>query len=169
MRSQQFYGRCVSLLLLFSLNAAACIQPIAAPPSAAAPASDPVVVFDAFHAAVNTHDVDEALSFFADDAVAHFPNSEFPNSPPPNVFTGKAEIRTWLETDSKDNIHVEVENTKLSGDTVSATASVDLDSLPPDLILVGPVEITVKNGKITSFTHTLNDETLEKLAALEAE
>jgi ketosteroid isomerase-like protein len=130
--------------------------------------NDPIAVFDAFHAAINAHDLDKALSFFADDAVVHFPNSEFPNSPPPNVFTGATEIRTWLEIDAKDNIHVEVENTKLSGDTVSATASVDLDSLPPDLLLVGLVEITVKNGKITSFTHTLNDETLAKLAALES-
>src|SRR5688500_11041798 len=105
MRSQRFYGRCVSLLLLFSLNAAACIQPIAAPPSAAAPASDPVAVFDAFNAAVNAHDVDAALAFFADDAVARLPEQ-----PPLGVHRGKDEIRTWLETDVNDNIHVEIEN-----------------------------------------------------------
>lgn len=139
---------------------------LAAPPAASV--NDPITVFDAFHAAVNAHDVDKALSFFADDAVVHFPNSEFPNSPPPNVFTGATEIRTWLEIDAKDNIHVEVENINISGDTVSAIANVDVDSLPLDLILVGPVEVTVKNGKITSFTHTLNDETLAKLAALES-
>lgn len=118
-------------------------------------------IFDAFNTAVNAHDVDKALSFFAEDAVA-----QFPNQPPPNINKGSAQIRTWLENDAKDNIHVEIENSKTSGDTVSATAKVDVDSLPPDLILVGTVEVTVKDGKITSFTYTLNDETVAKLAAL---
>jgi hypothetical protein len=86
-----------------------------------------------------------------------------------NVHQGHDEIRAWLENDVNDNIHVEIENTQTSGDTVSATASVDVDSLPPDLILVGTVEVTVKEGKITSFSYTLDDETLEKLAALESE
>jgi hypothetical protein len=117
-------------------------------------------IFDAFNTAVNAHDVDKALSFFADDATV-----QFPNQPPPNVFKGATEIRNWLENDAKDNIHVEIENTKTSGDTVSATAKVDVDSLPPDLILVGTVEATVKNGKITAFSYTLNDETLAKLQA----
>jgi hypothetical protein len=124
---------------------------------------EPVGIFDAFNAAVNAHDVDKALSFFADDAAV-----QFPNQPPPNLFKGSAEIRTWLENDAKDNIHVEVENTKTSGDTISATAKVAVDSLPPDLMLVGTVVVTVKNGKITSFTYTLNDETLAKLAALKS-
>jgi hypothetical protein len=36
------------------------------------------------------------------------------------------------------------------------------------LILLGTVEVTVKNGKTPSFTYTLNDETLAKLAELES-
>lgn len=123
----------------------------------------PTAVFDAFNATVNTHDVDKALSFFAEDATV-----QFPNQPSSNQSTGHDEIRTWLANDAKDNIHVEIENAKTSGDTVSATAKVDVDSLPPDLILVGTVEVTVRNGKITSFSYTLNDETLAKLAALES-
>ena len=119
-------------------------------------------VFDAFNAAVNAHDVDAALALFAEDAVA-----EFPNQPPPNVYTGTDEIRAWLENDVKDNIQVEIEDAKTSGDTVSATGKVHVDSLPPDLTLVGAVEVIGKDGKITSFSYTLDDETLAKLAALE--
>jgi hypothetical protein len=151
----------------YDINYKITVDPtMALPEGAPAPVAlviEPVGVFDAFNAAVNAHDVDQALSFFADDAIA-----QFPNQPPPNVYTGRDEIRTWLETDAQDNIHVEIENAKTAGDTVSATAKVAVDSLPPDLILVGTVEVTVKNGKITSFSYTLNDETLEKLAALEA-
>jgi hypothetical protein len=119
-------------------------------------------VFDTFNAAVNAHDVEKALSFFADDAVA-----SFPGQPPPNVNKGLDEIRTWLEDDIANNIHVEIENSNASGDTVKATAKVQVDSLPPDLTLVGTVEVTVKDGKITSFTYTLDAETLAKLAELE--
>lgn len=119
-------------------------------------------VFDAFNAAVNAHDVDKALSFFADDATA-----QFPNQPQPNQFTGSAEIRIWLENDAQDNIHVEIEDVQTSGDRVSATAKVDVDSLPPDLILVGTVEVMVKGGKIMSFAYTFNEDTLAKLQALQ--
>lgn len=125
---------------------------------------EPVGIFDAFNAAVNAHDVDKALSFFAEDATV-----QFPNQPPPNQFTGSAEIRTWLETDAKDNVQVALEEIKTAGDTARATAKVTADSLPPDLVLVGTVAVTVVDGKITSFSYTLDDETLAKLAALEAE
>ena len=115
-------------------------------------------VFDAFNAAVNAHDVDAALALFADDAVA-----EFPNQPPPNLHTGTDEIRTWLESDIANNIQVEVSDVKTAGDTVTAIGKVTVDGLPPDVVLQGTVEVTVKDGKITSFTFTLDDETLEKL------
>jgi hypothetical protein len=158
MRNQWLISRMIALLLLLSLSMAACIQPIAAPPTMST--NTPITVFDAFNAAVNAHDVDKALSFFADDATA-----QFPNQPPPNQFTGSAEIRTWLESDAKDNAQVVLEAIKTAGNTVSATAKVTADSLPPDLILVGTVEVTVVDGKITSFTYTLNDETMAKLQA----
>ena len=35
-------------------------------------------------------------------------------------------------------------------------------------VWVQEIKATVKNGKITSFIYTLNDETLAKLAALES-
>jgi hypothetical protein len=133
-------------------------------PTAAAGLQQPEDVFDAFTAAVNAHDVDTALGFFADDAIV-----ELPDEPPPNVFTGAAEIRSWLERIAQDNIHVEIEDLMASGDTVTATAYVDVDSLPPDLVLRGTVEATVQDGEITSFSNTLDEETLQKLEALQSQ
>ena len=132
------------------------------PPAPVELVQQSTAVFDAFNAAVNAHDGDLALSFFAEDAVARFPSQ-----PPPNVNKGLDEIRTWLEDDIANNIHVEIENSNASGDSVKATAKVHVDDLPPDLTLVGTVEVIVKDGKITSFTYTLDDATLARLAELE--
>ena len=122
-----------------------------------------VTVFDSFHAAVNSHDVDKQLSFFADDAVA-----QFPNQPEPNRYVGKDEIRTWLESDAKNNIHVETSGVKTSGDTITATSKLTMDDLPPDMVLDGTVEMTITNGTIQSFTFTLSDESIDMLKALES-
>lgn len=140
-------------------------------PALAAPEGEPapvalvpelVSVFDNFNAAVNAHDVDKALSYFADDAVAGFPN----NLPEPTSFTGKDELRTWLATDAANNIHVETTGEKTSGDTVTATVTLTEDDLPPDFALVGTAEAVVQDGKIQTFTYTLSDATLEQLKAL---
>ena len=76
-------------------------------------------------------------------------------------------IRTWLESDIANNIQVEVTDVKTAGDTVTAIGKVTVDGLPPDLVLQGRVEVTVKDGKVTSFSFTLDDETLAKLKAAE--
>lgn len=121
-----------------------------------------ITVFDGFNAAVNAHDVDKALSYFADDAVASFPN----NLPEPTRFAGKDELRNWIETDAGHNIHVEVSGEKTSGDTVTATVTLTEDDLPPGFALEGSVEAVVQDGKIQSFTYTLSDATIEQLKAL---
>src|SRR5688500_4184054 len=118
MRNKWCVRPVVLLMFLLSLSVAGCIELITAP--ASAPANDPMAVFDAFNAAVNAHDVDAALGFFADDAVA-----QLPSQPPPNVFTGKTEIRNWLERDSARNIHVVIADAQVAGDTVTGTARVD--------------------------------------------
>lgn len=121
-----------------------------------------VSVFDAFNAAVNAHEVDKQLSFFADDAVA-----SFPNQPEPNRYAGKDEIRTWLETDADNKIHVETSGVKTSGDTVTATAKLTMADLPPGMTIEGTVKVTVQDGKIQTFTFTLSDATVEQLKTLQ--
>jgi LPXTG-motif cell wall-anchored protein len=126
-----------------------------------AQATDPQTVFNQFHAAVNAHDVDAALAFFADDAVV-----QFPNQPPPNVFRGTAEIRTWLQGDADQHIQVATEQLKVEGDKLTWIAKVDVDDVRAlGITIEGPVEAVVQNGKIKSFAFTLSDATLAKLAA----
>jgi LPXTG-motif cell wall-anchored protein len=130
-----------------------------------AQATDPKSVFDGLHAAVNAHDVDAALAFFADNAVV-----QFPNQPPPNVFRGKTEIRAWLQGDADQNIQVQTEQFEVAGEKMTWIAKVDVDDLRPlGITIEGPVEAVVQNGKITSFTFTLSQETLAKLQAATAQ
>ena len=133
--------------------------------SASAQPTDPRAVFDAFHAAVNAHDVDAALAFFADDAVV-----EFPNQPPPNVFRGTQEIRAWLQGDADQNIAVQTENVQVAGEHITWTVRVDIADLRPlGITLVGSAEATVREGKFTTFSFTLSDETLAQLQAIPAQ
>lgn len=119
-------------------------------------------VFNAFNATVNAHNVDAALAFFAEDAVARFPNQ-----PLPNLYTGKEEIRKWLSADAAQNIHVEASEVQVEEDKVTAVARVNVDDLrPQEITLEGAVEVTVQEGKITSFSYTLSEETLEEQMAL---
>jgi LPXTG-motif cell wall-anchored protein len=128
---------------------------------ARAQVTDPVSVFTAFNAAVNAHDVDAALSFFADDAVV-----QFPNQPPPNIHRGTQEIRAWLQADAAQHIHVQTDNIQVLGDRVTGIGKVAVDSLQPlGITLEGPVEAVIQGGKITSFTFTLSQDTLAKLQA----
>jgi ketosteroid isomerase-like protein len=127
-------------------------------------ANDPAAVFNAFNTAVNAHDVEAAVAFFADDAVV-----QFPNQPPPNTYRGSAEIRAWLQADADQNISVQTEQVQVEGDRVSCLGKVDIDALRPlGITLVGPAEAVVQGGKITSFTFTLNDDTLARLQAIQA-
>ena len=104
-----------------------------------AQATDPKSVFDGFHAAVNAHDVDAALAFFADDAVG-----QFPNQPPPNVFRGTAEIRTWLQGDANQHIQVATEQLNVAGDKLTWIAKVDVDDVRAlGITIEGPVEAVV--------------------------
>jgi hypothetical protein len=129
-----------------------------------AQAADPKTMFDQFHAAVNAHDVEAALAFFADDAVV-----EFPNQPPPNVYRGTAEIRAWLQGDAAQHIQVKTEQFNVAGDRLSWIAKVDTDDLRAlGVTAEGVVDAVLQDGKLKSFAFTLSDATLAKLAAATA-
>jgi SnoaL-like domain len=130
-----------------------------------AQATDPKSVFDGFHAAVNAHDVDAALAFFADDAVV-----QFPNQPPPNVYRGKAEIHAWLQGDANQHIQVKTEQLKVAGDRLSWIAKVETDDVRPlGITIEGPAEAVIQGGKFKSFSFTLSDATLAKLQGATAQ
>jgi hypothetical protein len=129
-----------------------------------AQATDPEAVFNAFHAAVNAHDVDAALAFFADDAVV-----QFPNQPPPNVHRGTSEIRAWLQGDADQHIQVTTEQLAVAGDKLTWIAKVITDDVRGSgIVIEGPAEAIIQGGKIKSFSFTLSDATLAKLQAAPA-
>jgi hypothetical protein len=126
-----------------------------------AQAADPEAVFNLFHTAVNAHDVDAALAFFAHDAVV-----QFPNQPPPNIYRGKAEIRAWLQGDADQHIQVTTEQLNVAGDKLTWIAKVVTDDVRRlGIVIEGPAEAVVQGGKIKSFAFTLSDATLAKLQA----
>lgn len=114
--------------------------------------------------AVNAQDLDAALKLFAEDAVV--------NSGGPAPFSGKEEIRGWLEGMFADNFHLEIEIVEVSEDRVVEQDTMTMDSLGELGLtsLQGTSEITVQGGKITALDFAFSEESAAELqiAILEA-
>ncbi len=115
-------------------------------------AHDPWSVIHALDEACNAHDLETAISFFADDAMAR-------HTPPPDgvgVYHGKEQIRSWFEPQIP-GFHVDARDHHTSGDTVRWSAMVTHDVLQ-QMGQKQPVEAhneaVVRDGKIVSFTVT---------------
>ncbi|MEK9149939.1 MAG: nuclear transport factor 2 family protein, partial [Candidatus Desantisbacteria bacterium] len=122
-----------------------------------------VSLITALQEGANAHkDIDAMVNLFTDDAVV-----TFAGLPPPNVFIGKEQIRTWQEMEFADNSHIECGNLKVSGNKVTFTLKVSSDSLvklgvtPP--ALESTIEAVIQEGKFKSFTLTFDPESLAKL------
>lgn len=122
--------------------------------------TDPAAVAKALANAVNAGDVEAALALFADDAVV---DTGSPASP----YTGKEEIRAWLEGMVATNFQIEIEILQVEGDTVTERDKFSDDDLRNLGIapLEGISKITVQDGKITALIFTFTDESLAKLQA----
>jgi len=121
----------------------------------------PVII--TLHEAINAHDMDATLAFFADDAVANFPGQ-----PPPNVLNGKEQIRTgWLEDDFANNVHVEIGNIQVTDDQLIWMVTISWDFLRPLGIasLEGMGKAIVQGGMIKSFTAIFPPGSLAKIEA----
>lgn len=121
---------------------------------------DPMAVVQAFNEATNSGDIDRVVAFFTDDAVL----TAHPSTPPdPGIYTGKQEIRAWLEPQMQ-NFHVDSRNMQVNGDTVTwdVTASGDMfrhmgiDSFDVQALA------KVRDDKISGFTITQTPETVSK-------
>lgn len=108
----------------------------------------PLSITTGVTAAINAHDVDAALAYFAENAVLYVPDQQ------PSTHMGKDQIRAWLQDDADHNISVEVEDVRQGGDKVTAIATVANDPLRDLGIghVTGKLEIVVQQGKISSFT-----------------
>ncbi len=127
---------------------------------------DPVAVLNGFNEARNAHDLERAMSFIADDAV-------FDYEPPlfgAGHLAGKQEIRSFLQRQIDDNIHVEVSDLAVSGNTVRYQAAGKADSYRQRGVdvITGQGQTTVHDGKIKSLNFRASPETVRKLQATEA-
>jgi len=102
------------------------------------PTTDPIAVIQAFHDALNSGDLDEAMSYVTDHA-------KFITD---NVYIGKAEVRGFFQGEVDRNIHYELSGLKLERDIVTwnVQAISDLGGFET------PAEALVQGGKIVSFT-----------------
>jgi hypothetical protein len=125
---------------------------------------DPASVIEGLYAAMNAHNVDAALGFFAGDAV----RTELP--PPPGStgrFTGLEENRGQLNRSMAANIHGELSNLLVDGDNVAWTAKVSVDRWRQ--LNLGALDFdgaaVVQGGKIKSWTNTMSAESQARLQA----
>lgn len=146
----------ISILVFFSL---VFLTPFS---SAQVASSDPEKVVEGIESALNARDVDAVMVLVADDAVFRIVPSTLLQST--GIFTGKDEIRRWVQGVADDNIRVEVESRRVEGEKITTSVEVYLDSFLALGIypLVGSAEYFVQDSKLKSVTFTFSQESLSK-------
>ncbi|MBL7183251.1 MAG: nuclear transport factor 2 family protein [Anaerolineae bacterium] len=147
------------------ITIATLVLVLALPVALYAQETDPASVVTALYEACNAGDVDAALALFTDDAVVKLVPALPPGSP--DTYTGKEELRAWLEGLVAMNWEGEFEILQVEGDTVTTRLTSWAD--PTREIGIAPLVATevytVQDGKIKGFTWTLSDESLAKVQA----
>lgn len=128
-------------------------------------ATDPLSVYNAYIAAYNKGDVDQAVGFFADNATAKVTPA------PPNLgsFSGKDQLRTWTQAAVASHSNLQpVGSYTVTGDKVSGIMRLTSDDWKKRGLdhLDSNFEATVTNGKITTLNLSGTPETLANLAKL---
>ena len=144
-----------SILILAACTRVVVVTPTPAPtlaPTATpTPApTDPLSLANAYYEAFSAGDIETLIAILADDVVI-----TFPPSPP----MSKAE---WLAGEAGSfaaNAQITFSNPSVEGNTFTAEHLYTAG----DHVLTATMEIVVQDGKITSFTVTLDKESLEKL------
>jgi hypothetical protein len=98
----------------------------------AQPGADPSVVITGFEMARNRHDLDAALTYFADNAVITQRNT---------AYTGKEEIRKYLDTFTTRSRYVVVSDRHSSGNLVTWTERTTVQSPDPSGRPTGQVNV----------------------------
>ena len=113
---------------------------------------------DALIADESGHDVDAAVTLFADDAVVTLPTGQM---------TTIDAIRGWQQELADGNFRIEPEGRFVSGNTVSWTGDISLDRFRVLGIasLGGLWKLVIDNGKVKTFDFTFTPDALTKLQA----
>src|SRR6476619_6527023 len=101
---------------LFALSVIALVLLFTFVPTVSAQNNDPLAVAQAFEAAINAHDLDAALTLFADDATW---TDTHPAPDVPNPLQGKDAIKGFLTLILQAKPHDEASNLQVNGDTVT--------------------------------------------------
>jgi hypothetical protein len=125
---------------------------------------DLMPIINAWVEALNTGEIDTALSYLADDAVVQI----VPPAPGTSgVFSGKGEIRGWYETVVGQNGVTVLTDCQVDGETVTCVNTYAEDSFKSmgiDSVVAEWVAV-VRDGKIQSYTYTMSDESLAAVMA----
>lgn len=127
---------------------------------------DPAAVLTALDAALNAHNLEAALSCFADDAVVRY---EPPPPPPsPATYVGREAIRGLLQTLIAENIHVQAEPYQVEGEWVTCRER-RIFADRHERMGGNPVIVTcdsiVRAGKIEALVMTFSPESLQRIQA----
>ena len=117
----------MSILVILLASACASTQPI----------TEPVAVIEAFEEALNDGDLDQAMSFVADDARFILAS----------LHTGKAEIRDAYQGTLDLGYHSELSDLRADGDKVSWEMRVTIG----EIVFSDLYEAVVQEGMIVSF------------------
>lgn len=119
---------------------------------------------DTFDATWNTHNVPAIMEHFTNDAAAHLA----PPPPPPlqAAYVGKDEVRRFVET-LMPGFRVDSRDAHVQGDTIVWQSDVSFDVLRHFGVEVAHTrtEVTLRDGKVASFTATFTPETLAEFEA----
>lgn len=137
---------------------------LALPMIAGAQETDPVSVIEAMAEYLAAWDLDGVISMYADDIVVTVTPGA---NGPPDVYTGKDEVRGWLESFNDQNFKVEYEIVSVEGDTVTLAVQTWTDATRQ--LGIAPIAGTevhiIRDGKVQSYTWTMSEESMAAYAA----
>jgi ketosteroid isomerase-like protein len=126
--------------------------------------TDPLSVVNAMHDALLIgHDIDEALSYLADDAVVTIVS---PVEGMGGVYSGKEEVRGFWEAMVAANFSCVLSDCQVEGEIVSCINTYTDDGLRAAGVdfITGTWVATVRDGKVQSYTYTISEESLARFA-----
>jgi hypothetical protein len=120
--------------------------------------AEPVAVALALDAALNGGDVEAAMGLFEDAAQVKIP---------PDLYTGSSQIRNWASYLAANHFGSEPGLRHVAHDTVTWPAEVRSDQLARFGLdsLHGEATLTLRDGKITTYSFVLNRESASQLRA----
>lgn len=143
------------------LAVSVAVGALLATPVAGHAQADPASVARAFIDAENRHDVDAAVALFTPDAVVVDARG---------TLTTTAEIRRWQTDLAEGNFRAEIGTPTVSGDRVTFTGDVSLNSLRALGLdkLDATWELTVQQGRIKTFNFVFSPASIARLQQAQA-